>query len=178
MTCSTCWVTATPCSKEKTIEGQKTANAVSQKFQFVSFNYYFTVGVLLWFQVLEILLDRGHNSIRTHTICIQSRALVLSATINHPLLTVLCSVKHWLWRQFISYQLFSAFSFPPYPPTPTPPQLLPQSALILSFHLTKTDSCMRLIKKLALTRGKMLAAAGENQWHQMAPFVFVSAFNF
>lgn len=53
----------------------------------------------------------------------------------------------------------------------------PQSAPSFSFHLTKTDSCVRLIKKLALTRGKMLAATGGNQWHQMAPYIFISAFN-
>lgn len=119
-------------------------------------------GALSWLCIFEMLLDRRHNSIRTHTIRTHSRALVLPATINHLLLIVLCSTKQWLWRQFISCQLFTF-----------PPSTTRQSAPSFSFHLTKTDSCMHLIKKLALTRGKLLAAMWGNQWYPRGLYIFL-----
>lgn len=52
---------------------------------------------------------------------------------------------------------------------PTQPSAHPPTLSVRPLHSTKKGSCMCLIKKLALTRGKMLAATGGNQCHQMVP---------
>lgn len=60
--------------------------------------FFFSAQSIMIYMMIFIFqkFETGAKTPETHPICTQSRALVLSATIHHPLLTVIRSAKQWL----------------------------------------------------------------------------------